>query len=68
LDSLAGLDKELEGFQGDFQLTGKHITNAMSKFEDARRRMDRFYLKLDQIERQPSLPYLDKNIESKDEK
>jgi DNA recombination protein RmuC len=68
LDSLAGLDKELEGFQGDFQLTGKHITNAMSKFEDARRRMDRFCLKLDQIERQPSLPYLDKNIESKDEK
>jgi len=68
LDSLAGLDKELEGFQGDFQLIGKHITNAMSKFEDARRRMDRFYLKLDQIERQPSLPYLDKNIESKDEK
>ena len=68
LDSLAGLDKELEGFQGDFQLTGKHIANAMSKFEDARRRMDRFCLKLDQIERQPSLPYLDKNIESKDEK
>ena len=68
LDSLAGLDKELEGFQGDFQLTGKHINNAMSKFEDARRRMDRFCLKLDQIERQPSLPYLDKNIESKDEK
>jgi DNA recombination protein RmuC len=68
LDSLAGLDKELEGFQGDFQLTGKHITNAMSKFEDARRRLDKFNFKLEQIENQPSLPLLDKTIEAKDEK
>jgi DNA recombination protein RmuC len=68
LDSLAGLNKELEGFQGDFQLIGRHMSNAMSKFEDARRRLDKFNLKLEQIESQPSLPLLDKNIESKDEK
>jgi DNA recombination protein RmuC len=68
LDSLAGLNKELEGFQGDFQLIGKHMTNAMSKFEDARRRLDKFNLKLEHIESQPSLPLPDKNIESKDEK
>jgi len=68
LDSLAGLNKELEGFQGDFQLIGRHMSNAMSKFEDARRRLDKFNLKLEQIESQPSLPLLDNNIESKDEK
>jgi hypothetical protein len=45
----------LETFQGDFQLIGKHITNALSKFEDARRRLDRFNLKLEQIESQPAL-------------
>ena len=68
LDSLAGLNKELEAFQGDFQLLGKHITNAMSKFEDARRRLDKFNLKLEQIESQPSLPLLDKDAGPKDEK
>jgi DNA anti-recombination protein RmuC len=68
LDSLTGLNKELEGFQGDFQLLGKHITNAINKFEDSRRRLDKFSLKLEQIESQPSLPLLDKKIGSKDEK
>src|SRR4030066_919567 len=68
LDSLAGLNRELERFQGDFQLIGKQMTNARRKFEDARRRLDKFNLKLEQIESQPSLPLLDKNIESKDEK
>jgi DNA recombination protein RmuC len=68
LDSLTGLNKELEGFQGDFQLLGKHITNAINKFEDSRRRLDKFSLKLEQIESQPSLPLLDKKIGLKDEK
>jgi len=68
LESLTGLNRELEGFQGDFQLIGKHIANAMNKFEDSRRRLDKFSLKLEQIESQPSLPLLDKKIGSKDEK
>jgi DNA recombination protein RmuC len=68
LESLTGLNKELDGFQGDFQLVGKHIANAMNKFEDSRRRLDKLSLKLEQIESQPSLPLLDKKIESKDEK
>lgn len=63
LDSLAGLNKELESFQGDFQLIGKHIANATNKFEDARRRLDKFSLKLEQIESQPSLPLLGKKID-----
>jgi len=29
--SLAGLNKELENFQGDFQLIGKHIANATNE-------------------------------------
>jgi DNA recombination protein RmuC len=68
LDSLTGLNKELESFQGDFQLIGRHIANATNKFEDARRRLDKFSLKLEQIESQPSLPLLDKKIGPKDEK
>jgi DNA recombination protein RmuC len=65
LESLTSLNKELEGFQGDFQLVGRHMTNAMSKFEDARRRLDKFTFRLDQIESQPSLELQTKQIESK---
>jgi DNA recombination protein RmuC len=65
---LAGLGKELKAFQEDFQLVGKHLNNALSKFDDARRKLDKFNFKLEQIEGQPSLPLLDKRIEPKDEK
>lgn len=65
---LAGLGKDLKAFQEDFQLVGKHIGNAMNKFEEARRRLDKFNFKLEQIENQPSLPLLEKTIEAKDEK
>jgi DNA recombination protein RmuC len=52
---LASLKKDLGGFQEDFQLVGRHITNAMNKFEEARRQLDKFNFKLEQIESQPSL-------------
>ncbi len=65
---LAGLGKELKAFQEDFQLVGKHLNNALSKFDDARKKLDKFNFRLEQIEGQPSLPLLDKRIESKDEK
>jgi DNA recombination protein RmuC len=65
---LAGLGKDLKAFQEDFQLVGKHLNNALSKFDDARKRLDKFGFKLEQIESQPSLPLLDKKSESKDEK
>lgn len=55
LKSLAGLNKELESFQGDFQLVGRHMTNAMNKYEEARRRLDKFGFKLEQIENEPVL-------------
>ena len=62
---LSGLKKEIGGFQEDFQLVGKHITNALNKFEEARRRLDKFNFKLDQIESQPSLPFKEKQGEEK---
>ena len=65
---LAGLGKDLRAFQEDFQLVGKHLNNALSKFDDARKKLDKFNFKLEQIEGQPSLPFLDKKIEPKDEK
>ena len=65
---LAGLGRELKAFQEDFQLVGKHLNNALSKFDDARKKLDKFNFKLEQIEGQPSLPLLDKKNEPKDEK
>lgn len=60
---LSGLKKDIGGFQEDFQLVGKHLINAMNKFEEARRRLDKFSFKLDQIEGQPSLPFKEKGGE-----
>ena len=54
---LQSLNKDFGGFQEDFQLVGKHINNALGKFEDARRRLDKFGLKLEQVESPPSLPF-----------
>ena len=62
---LSGLKKDIGGFQEDFQLVGKHISNSMNKFEEARRRLDKFSFKLEQIESQPSLPFKEKQGELK---
>jgi len=64
---LTSLKKDLGGFQEDFQLVGKHITNAMNKFEEARRRLEKFNFRLEQIETQPGLALQDKGIERKEE-
>ncbi len=68
LNSLSGLNKELEAFQGDFQLIGRHIHNAMNKYEEARRRLDKFTFRLEQIESQPALPLPERVNGSKHEK
>ena len=60
---LSGLKKDIGSFQEDFQLVGKHLVNAVNKFEEARRRLDKFSFKLDQIESQPSLPFKGKEGE-----
>jgi DNA recombination protein RmuC len=63
---LVSLANDLKIFQKDFQVVGAHITNAMNKFEEARRRLDKFSLKFEQAESQPSLPFIEKGIESKE--
>ncbi len=68
LQSLSGLNKELESFQADFQLVGRHMTNAMNKYEEARRRLDKFGFKLEQIESEPGVTLLPKRNESNDPK
>ena len=42
LKTLSTLSGELGRFREDFELVGKHIANAHTKFEDSQRRMDRF--------------------------
>jgi len=63
---LVSLAKDLKVFQEDFQVVGRHLTNAMNKFEEARRRLDKFSFRFEQAESQPSLPLLEKGIESKE--
>ena len=65
---LSGLKKDLGGFQDDFQLAGKHLSNAVNKFEEARRRLDKFNFKLDQIDGPPAIPVPFERTESKNEK
>lgn len=60
LTSLSSLRKEIGSFQEDFQLVGRHLNNAVNKFEEARRRLDRFSVQLDQVETLPSLPFKEK--------
>ena len=62
---LSGLKKEIGSFQDDFQLVGRHISNALNKYEEARRRLDKFNFRLEQIESQPSLPLKEKEGEMK---
>jgi DNA recombination protein RmuC len=50
MDSLARLRKEMERFEEDFQLVGKHIENAAKKFQDAGRRFITVNGKLEQME------------------
>jgi DNA recombination protein RmuC len=41
LDALAALRGDLERFQSDFEVVGKHLGNARTRWEDAARRLDR---------------------------
>jgi DNA recombination protein RmuC len=63
---LVTLGNDLKVFQRDFQVVGTHLTNAMNKFEEARRRLDKFGFRFEQVESQPSLPLLEKGTESQD--
>jgi DNA recombination protein RmuC len=64
---LISLGKDLREFQEDFRLVGKHITDARNRFDEARGHLEKFSLKLEQIESQPSLSSNQKQIEVKNE-
>jgi DNA recombination protein RmuC len=50
LKNLSMLSSEINKFRDDFDLLGKHINNAHTKFEDSQRRLDRFSDKLINIQ------------------
>jgi DNA recombination protein RmuC len=51
LDALSALRGDLERFQGDFEVIGKHLGNARARWEEAARRLDRFGDKLEDTSR-----------------
>jgi DNA recombination protein RmuC len=44
---VADLDRDLEKFRGDFELLGKHLGNAQTKYADSEKRLSRFETKLE---------------------
>jgi DNA recombination protein RmuC len=49
------LGKDFERFRGDFDVVGKHIGNAQSKFAEAERRLERFETRLERAAETPAL-------------
>jgi len=53
----AALQKDFSAFREDFDLVGKHLSNAQGKYASAEKRLDRFETKLDQAaDEQAELP------------
>jgi DNA recombination protein RmuC len=49
LDALSALRVDLDRFQSDFEVVGKHLGNARTRWEEAARRLDRFDDKLSEV-------------------
>ena len=49
LDALAALQGDLARFQSDFEVVGKHLGNARTRWEDAARHLDRFGDRLTEV-------------------
>jgi DNA recombination protein RmuC len=49
LDALSALRGDLDRFQSDFEVVGKHLGNARTRWEEAARRLDRFDDKLSEV-------------------
>jgi DNA recombination protein RmuC len=49
---VAQLGKDFDRFKADFDVVGKHIGNAQSKYSEAERRLDRFESKLERASEQ----------------
>jgi len=48
MEYCAALQTDFIRFRDDFELFGKHLTNAQGKFSAAEKRLDKFETKLDQ--------------------
>ena len=44
---VADLNRDFTKFKGDFEVVGKHLGNAQSKFSESERRLSRFETKLE---------------------
>ena len=47
MKSIAGLETDFGKFRDDFEIVGKHLSNAQSKYAEADKRLDRFETKLE---------------------
>ncbi|MFA5096982.1 MAG: DNA recombination protein RmuC [Candidatus Omnitrophota bacterium] len=56
LKNLSGLTVELDKFREDFDLLGRHLHSADSKFQDGQKRLDKFTDKLTNIQDARQLP------------
>ncbi len=52
---VAQLGNDFDRFKADFDVVGKHIGNAQSKYSEAERRLDRFEAKLERASDQEEL-------------
>jgi DNA recombination protein RmuC len=61
---VAQLDKDFGRFRDDFELVGKHLGHAQSKFAEADRRLDRFETKLERAaDSEQAVPAVDELAE-----
>jgi DNA recombination protein RmuC len=49
LDFCGRLQRDMERFAGEYEVLGRHLSNARGKYEEGARRLDRFRDKLDQV-------------------
>jgi DNA recombination protein RmuC len=58
----ARLRNDFDRFESDFELVGKHLGNAQTKFGEAEKRLERFGSKLEQATEQVSIETLDGEV------
>jgi len=52
---VADLQRDFDRFKGDFDLVGKHLGNAHTKYVEAEKRLDRFEGKLERASEQDTI-------------
>jgi DNA recombination protein RmuC len=60
---VADLQRDFDRFKGDFDLVGKHLGNAHTKYVEAEKRLDRFEGKLERASEQDTVELEDEPAE-----